>query len=107
MNENFEVEPEVLKAKITAETAQISWLELQKFYAAGDVLQVSAPLDLIEVAFAFATDAKEHVAAWLEQGQLGRVEPDQAKCWFAQQTTLWAVVISPWVLVQDVNNQPH
>lgn len=101
MNENFDVEPDVLKAKITAETALISWLELQKFYAAGDVLQVSAALDLIDVAFAFATDAKPQVEAWLTQGQLGRVEPDQAQVWYQQQTMLWAVVISPWVLVQD------
>ena len=101
MNENFDVEPEVLKAKITAETAQICWLDLQKFYAAGDVLQVSAQLDLIEVAYAFARDDKSYVANWLAQGQLGRVEADQAQAWYQQQTTLWAVVISPWVLVQD------
>ncbi len=107
MNENFDVDPEVLKAKITAETAQISWLELQKFYAAGDVLQVSAQLDLIDVAYAFAKDAKSQVAAWLAQGQLGRVEPDQAQAWYQQQSTLWAVVISPWVLVQDAKQQPH
>jgi hypothetical protein len=107
MNENFDVDPEVLKAKITAETAQISWLELQKFYAAGDVLQVSAQLDLIDVAYAFAKDAKSQVAAWLAKGQLGRVEPDQAQAWYQQQSTLWAVVISPWVLVQDAKRQPH
>jgi hypothetical protein len=107
MNENFDVEPEVLKAKITAETAQINWLELQKFYAAGDVLQVSAALDLIEVAYAFAKDAKPQVAGWLAQGQLGKVEPDQAQVWYQQQTTLWAVVISPWVLVQDRTSRSH
>ncbi len=107
MNENFDVEPEVLKAKITAETALISWLELQKFYAAGDVLQVSAQLDLIEVAYAFAKDDKPQVASWLTLGQLGRVEPDQAQVWYQQQTTLWAVVISPWVLVQDRTSLPH
>jgi hypothetical protein len=107
MNANFDVEPEVLKAKITAETAQISWLDLQKFYAAGDVLQVSVQLDLVEVAFAFAKDAKSEVTAWLAQGQLGRVEPDQAQAWYQQQTTLWAVVISPWVLVQEVKSQHH
>ena len=107
MHENFDVEPEVLKAKITAETAQINWLELQKFYAAGDVLQVSADLDLIEVAYAFATDAKVQVAAWLAQHQLGRVEPAQAQYWVQQQQNLWAVVISPWVLVQDKTALAH
>ena len=107
MNENFDVEPEVLKAKITAETAQINWLELQKFYAAGDVLQVSADLDLVEVAYAFAIDAKAQVVVWLTQHQLGRVEPAQAQVWYQQQQTLWAVVISPWVLVQDKSSLAH
>jgi hypothetical protein len=107
MNENFDVEPEVLKAKITAETAQINWLELQKFYAAGDVLQVAATLDLIEVAYAFAKDDKPLVAAWLAQEKLGRVAPELAQVWYQQQTTLWAVVISPWVLVQERVSLPH
>jgi hypothetical protein len=35
------------------------------------------------------------------------VEPDQAQTWYQQQTTLWAVVISPWVLVQEVKSQHH
>jgi len=107
MNENFDVEPEVLKAKITAETAQINWLELQKFYAAGDVLQIAAQLDLIEVAYAFAKDDKATVAAWLAQGLVGRVAAEQAQLWYQQQATLWAVVISPWVLVQDKWSRPH
>lgn len=100
MNENFTVEPEVLKAKITAETARINWLELQKFYAAGAVLQVAAGLDLVEVAFAVATDDKNRVADWLAQQQLGAVSDEQAGLWYQAKTELWAVVISPWVLVQ-------
>ncbi len=100
MNENFTVEPEVLKAKITAETARINWLELQKFYAAGAVLQVAAGLDLVDVAFAVATDDKTRVADWLAQQQLGAVSDEQAGLWYQAKAELWAVVISPWVLVQ-------
>lgn len=29
MHENFDVEPDVLKAKIISETARINWMELQ------------------------------------------------------------------------------
>ena len=100
MNENFDVEPEVLKAKITAETAQINWLELQKFYAAGDVLFVSAGLDLIDVAFAIATNDQMKVAAWLSLEQIGKVQDALAMSWYQQQQNVWAVVVSPWVLVQ-------
>jgi hypothetical protein len=101
MHENFDVEPEVLKAKIISETARINWLELQKFYAAGSVVQVSAELDLVDVAFAFSQDDKTAVQNWLQSGLVDRVNDSQAQLWVEQKTELWAVVISPWILVQD------
>lgn len=93
--------PELIKAKIISETARISWLELQKFYAAGSVISVAPALDLVEVAFAFSRDDKARVADWLAVGSVSRTSEQQAKHWYQQQTELWAVVISPWVLVQD------
>ena len=101
MHENFEVEPDVLKAKIISETARINWLELQKFYAAGSLVQVSAELDLVDVAFAFSQDDKTAVQNWLQSGLVDRVNDTQAQLWVEQQAELWAVVISPWILVQD------
>jgi len=101
MNENFDVDPQVLKAKITAETARIHWLDLQKFYAAGSVVQVAANLDLIEVAYAFSQDLSAQVQHWLSQGSVCKVTDLQAEQWFSQKAELWAVVVSPWVLVQD------
>lgn len=92
---------ELLKAKITTETARINWLELQKFYAAGSVVAVDLSLDLVDVAFAFSQDHKQQVQDWLTQGLVKRVEDAQAKQWFDAKQTLWAVVIAPWVLVQD------
>ena len=93
--------PELIKAKIVTETARINWLDLQKFYAAGSVISVSAELDLVEVAFAFSQDDKARVAAWLATGQVERTAEEQAKQWYQAKADLWAVVISPWVLVQD------
>ena len=105
MHENFDVEPDVLKAKIISETARINWLELQKFYAAGSVIQVSAELDLVDVAFAFSQDDKTAVQNWLQSGLVDRVGDTQAQLWVEQQAELWAVVISPWILVQDKATQ--
>lgn len=101
MHDNFETEPQVLKAKITGETARIHWHELQKFYAAGAVIEVAAGLDLVDVAYAFATDDKSLVGGWLQDGQLQRVEDARASQWHQHNAELWAVVVSPWVLVQD------
>lgn len=93
--------PELIKAKITSETARINWLELQKFYAAGSVVAVDLSLDLVDVAYAFSQDHSQQVQSWLTQGQVKRVEEAQAKQWFDAEQELWAVVIAPWVLVQD------
>jgi len=93
--------PEVIRAKIIAETARIQWLDLQKFYAAGNVISVEPTLDLIDVALAFSQDDKVQVAAWLATEQLSRTTERQAQQWYQAQAELWAVVISPWVLVQD------
>lgn len=101
-HDNFEVEPAVLKAKITGETARIHWHELQKFYAAGSVVVAAPAQDLVEVAFALATDQKTQVAEWLAAGLLWRASEQEAQRWFDDNTELWAVVVSPWILVQDV-----
>ena len=92
--------PELVRAKIVSETARINWLELQKFYAAGSVISVEPALDLVEAAFAFSCDDKARVADWLAAGTVGRTSEQQAQLWFDEKTELWAVVISPWVLVQ-------
>lgn len=92
---------ELLKAKIITETARINWLELQKFYAAGSVVAVDLSLDLVDVAFAFSQDHSQQVQHWLTQGLVKRVEEAQAKQWFDAKQALWAVVIAPWILVQD------
>ncbi|WP_019677483.1 DUF2288 domain-containing protein [Arsukibacterium perlucidum] len=93
--------PELIKAKIISETARINWPQLQKFYAAGSVITVSSGHDLVEVAFAFSADDKAKVADWLAAGAVARTTEQQAQQWFDNNTELWAVVISPWVLVQD------
>jgi hypothetical protein len=91
---------EMIKAKIISETARINWPQLQKAYAAGSVVSVSAEHDLVTVAYAFSADNKTQVADWLASGAVERTTEQQARQWFDNNTELWAVVISPWVLVQ-------
>lgn len=93
--------PEMIRAKIISETARINWLELQKFFAAGSVITVADSLDLVEVAFNFHQDNKQQVANWLQQELVQRTTEAQAQHWFSEKAELWAVVVSPWILVQD------
>lgn len=90
-----------LYAKLLGETAKISWQELQPFFARGNLLNVAVDADLVEVAMGVAEDDKTKVVAWLQSGTLNRVDESQAEDFLARDPELWAVVIAPWVLVQE------
>ena len=91
-----------LKAKLNRETAKIDWQELQRHYASGAVIAVATGADLIEVASQLSLDNKVMVETWLGDGTLAKVNDQQAAQWFEQQASLWAVVVAPWVLVQEI-----
>ncbi len=92
---------ELKRAKINSETAKIPWMELQRYFAAGKVMRMSAELDLVDVAYALQQDDVEQVHEWTVANQLGPVSDDQARDWVSNEALLWAVVIKPWVLVQE------
>ncbi len=92
-----------LKTKLNKETAKINWQELQRHYASGAVIAVASGVDLIEVGCQLSLDNKQAVEQWLTEGAIGKVDDQQAAQWFEQQVTLWAVVVAPWVLVQEID----
>jgi len=90
-----------LYAKLLGETAPITWQELQPFFARGALLWVAPGSDLIEVAMGFAQDNGAQVAQWLAGGVVSKVEAALAQDLLDRDPTLWAVVVAPWVLVQE------
>ncbi len=90
-----------LIARLNAETAKISWLELQKHYASGNVLGVGPGADLIKVAIALNEDNAQQIQTWLTDESVFEVADQQALEWYENQTVLWALVIPPFVLVQE------
>ncbi len=92
---------EVEREKVNLETAKIPWLELQRFYAKGDAVWISKELDLVDVGYQFSLDNKTEVQQWLENKQVALVTDDQALRWFENNSELWAVVVKPWILVQE------
>lgn len=98
---------DVLKTKFNQETSKIPWQELQRFYARGVVIEVGATLDLIAVAIALHRDDKSLVEGWLHTGAVSRVVDERAANWSETDATLWAVVVAPWVLVQESGNGPQ
>ena len=89
-------------AKLNFETARIPWTGLQRVFAMGKVIYVSPELDLVDVAHQCAQDHHQQFQTWMNAGQLYAATDRQAQRWFENRAQVWAVVVKPWVLVQDI-----
>lgn len=95
-------EPSETYAAIVGATAQIEWKDLEPHFARGELLVVDSTLDLVEVAQALIDDDSARVKGWMQDNQLTSASDRQAADWHERNPeTLWAVVIRPWVLVQE------
>ena len=90
-----------LGARLNRQTATIKWSELQPFFARGQAVRVETGLDLIEVASAFAEDQVEQVKRWMQDNRVAAVTEQEAAAWSGDDAVVWAVVVAPWVLVQE------
>ena len=95
---------EVLYAKINLETARIRWKELERFFAAGRIISVDDSVDMIQVATLMAADDTKAISDMLEKKQIERLTDEQAQIWSDSDASLWAVVVRPWILVQQRTN---
>ena len=105
IEELLQQDRELQRAKINSETAKIPWRELQRFFAAGKVMRLTGGVDLVDAAYAMQQDDIARVSAWTEAGQLAPVADAQARDWFDHDVSLWAVVVKPWVLVQEIETE--
>lgn len=90
-----------LRDKVNRETARLPWTELLKHFAAGNVVWVANSLDLVDVAVRISHDDKANISQWMQAGLLAKVSDEQAQNWLDTKAELWAVVVSPFVLVQQ------
>ncbi len=91
--------------ELNAETAKISWQELQRFFANGSTIYVSPELDIIDVAMEICHDNKAKIEQWMSDKSVGQVSDDQAIEWLEADATVWSLVVKPWVLVQPLKDQ--
>ena len=92
---------EELRAHLHGETAKLPWSELEKHFAQGVVIKVEKGLDIIDVAIVIARDDKDTVETWLETQKVMPVDADDAKKWHEAESSLWTVVVAPFILVQE------
>jgi hypothetical protein len=93
-----------LIARLNGETAKIQWHQLQKHYASGSVIAVAAGFDLIKVAIALHQDDTAQIKQWLAQELVTEVTDSQAQRWYNENSLVWALVIPPFVLVQEAKS---
>lgn len=96
---------DLLRAKLNLETAKLQWSELERHFARGDVIKVAIGTDLIEAALSVAENKTGVIQTWLAEGRIARAEMGDAEDWHVRQPMFWAVVVAPWVLVQEVVKQ--
>jgi hypothetical protein len=93
--------PSPLYVKLLGETAKIDWHELERLFAQGKLLLVTPDADLVGVAEAIANDDKPRITQWLSTGVIQKLPATVAANFAARKPALWAVVVSPWVCVQE------
>lgn len=98
---------EELKARLNGETARLGWPELQRHFARGVVVVAAPGMDLVEVATRMSMDDGDTVGQWLAAGEVRRAGEEDARRWVEHDTQFWAVVVAPWVLVQEIAHPLH
>ncbi|HGX91869.1 MAG TPA: DUF2288 family protein [Candidatus Tenderia sp.] len=93
------------ETRLNTETAKIAWPELERHFARGVVVRVAKGLDLLKVAVAMVDDDKSAVNGWLKAGLVARATDKDAKRWSKEQPLMWAVVVAPWVVVQEAQEE--
>lgn len=92
---------DLLFHKLNQETGKINWVELQRYFARGVVVVVDKQLDLVKTAEQISRDQDSAIQSLIDNSKIHRATDDDAVRWNETQQSFWAVVIAPWVLVQE------
>ena len=96
---------EELRAHLHGETGKLPWSELEKYFAQGVVIKVEKGTDILDVAIVIARDDKDSLKTWLDDKKVMNVDAEDAKKWHKASASLWTVVVSPFILVQEFTHK--
>ena len=91
-----------IRSKLEAEIGPADWKVIRPHFLRSAIIIVSPELDLIDVAVKVAEDDTTCIKAWIEEGKLTKPFPEDAKRWEEEKKELTALVVDPFVLVQDL-----
>ena len=87
---------------LNAQTGRISWPELARYFARGLVVCLASDEDLVAVAEILISDDAATFNSLHSAGRIHRALDEDALRWQEKGTEFWAVVVAPWVLVQEI-----
>lgn len=94
---------QALLEKLNLETGKLCWKDMERHFARGVVVTIAPQLDLLEVAACLAADDKAQFLPWFESGLVARASSQDATEWNERDASFWAVVVAPWLLVQEID----
>ncbi|MGX5174119.1 DUF2288 family protein [Aliikangiella sp. IMCC44653] len=100
-----DIEQLSLTEKLNLETAKVTWQEIERFFAKGNLLVVDTDIDLILTAEMIAKNEAKKLEPLTEQEKVHFATPEWVKNHCQEETVrLWAVVVAPYVLCQLIRN---
>ncbi len=102
MTSNLTMTDETLSTrdKLNLETATIEWKALELFFAQGKLLVVEPEADLVGIASLIADNDISALEVAIENQQVSFATAAWVKANCQQNTQLWTVVVSPYVVTQ-------
>jgi len=104
-NDVSQLTDEELRAHLHGETSKLPWVDLEKHFARGVLFKVALGTDILDVAIMMSRDDKDSLEKLINEKKVIGVEVEDAKKWNETSSSLWTVVIMPWVLVQEIDNK--
>ena len=95
---------QAILAELNSQTGKLEWKDLQIHFARGIVIAVAPELDLLDVALHMVKDNKAQIEKWTKQAKIIRANDTHAERWADMQPVFWAVVVPPWLLVQEARD---
>ena len=90
---------------LNAHTARIAWPDLVRHFARGVLVCASPGADLLQLATTLVRDDAAEFQAQVDAGRIWRAQDDDARRWNESQPEFWAVVVAPWVVIQEIEEE--
>jgi hypothetical protein len=95
-----------LQAELTQALDQAEWEWLEPHLERDAVILVATGLSLVEVGVALATDNAAAVQRWIAEQLIGKPSLAQRAIWTAGNPRFTALIVQPYVLVQERVQEP-